>query len=79
MNVYRVMVEGIDVEGGFLTTYEVVGASEEDARRLLMSTLETERWEVAGIEEVELAEDLNPTAGVVVQQATGRAYFDREG
>lgn len=71
---FRVMVEGVDDNGSFITTFEVVVASCEDVAEALDREALSGGWRLVQIEDPE-AIRAEPDAALGTAQMTGRAYF----
>jgi hypothetical protein len=73
MKLFRIMIEGRDDAGAFITTCLVGAGSLESARALLMEHASLSGWSVVEWEE---EQDLGtPTLQTGVLEETGRAYF----
>lgn len=73
---YRMMVDGSDVRGRFMVTYDVVARSYAEALELVGARAASEGWVVVTVDEVE---ELPSTAGTgTIRRVVGRAYFDND-
>lgn len=71
---FSIMIEGRDVGGSYLTTYECLARGADEAVEALRKMAGREGWELRAVEELEFLGDEDGLQ--TSERVTGRAYFD---